>query len=307
MDPSGRGEFAAIARLAERLPSPPAGQTWIGDDAAVLEAVDGPILFATDAVVAGVHVDLSIATLADLGWKALAVNLSDLAAMGGRPVAAVVAVAGPPDTDLDRLYDGLHDAAAQFGCPIVGGDLANATSLVVTVSVLGDGKGSPPPVRRAGGRPGDRVFVTGPLGASAAGLRQLRADPRASGPLVAAHRRPVPLLAAGRAARRGGATAMIDVSDGFGADLGHVLDASGVGVQVSDLPVADGATIDEALAGGEDYQLVFTAPDEAAVRAAFAAEGVDPPRVVGTCEADPAVRLVDGAPLPARGWEHPWR
>jgi thiamine-monophosphate kinase len=218
-----------------------------------------------------------------------------------------VAVAGPPDTDLDRLYDGLRDAAAEFSCPIVGGDLATAAALVVTVTVLGDGKGSPPPVRRAGSRPGDRVFVTGPLGASAAGLRQLRADPQATGPPVEAHRRPIPLLGAGRAARQGGATAMIDVSDGFAADLGHVLDASRVGVRVFDVPVAGGATRDEAVAGGEDYQLVFTASDEAAVRAAFEAGGVDPPLVVGMCDADPSVRLLDGAPLPRRGWEHPWR
>jgi len=306
VDVSGRGEFAAIARLAARLPQPPSGDVWIGDDAAVLPPPGERLLVATDAVVAGVHGDLDFVSVADFGWKAMAVNVSDLAAMGGRPLAAVVAVAGPSGTDLDGLYEGLGQAADRWVCPIVGGDLAECAVLVVTVTVVGSGDGQPPPVTRAGASAGDALLVTGALGASAAGLRLLRAG-QGDGPLVAAHRRPQARLAEGGAARAAGATAMIDVSDGFGADLGHVLDASRVGARVEKLPVAEGATMVEALGGGEDYELVFSAPDPERVGHAFAAAGLPAPIVVGVCTEDPAERTLGGQPLAALGWEHRWR
>src|SRR5205814_6378044 len=131
------GEFEAIGRIARLLPG---GETWIGDDAAVLP---GGLLFAADALVAGVHADLGLTLLEDLGWKALTVNVSDIAAMGGEPAYAVVTVAGPPDTDLDALYRGLAEASAAYSCPIVGGDLTNAPALVVTVAILGSVDGPP--------------------------------------------------------------------------------------------------------------------------------------------------------------------
>jgi thiamine-monophosphate kinase len=306
VDDSGRGEFAAIARLAARLRAAPPGELWIGDDAAVLSPLPGPVLVATDAVVAGVHADLSLVSLADLGWKAVVANISDLAAMGGRPVAAVVAVAGPGETDLEELYDGISAAAERWRCPVVGGDLSAASELVVTVTVVGDGSGTPPPVRRSGARPGDAVLVTGPLGASAAGLRALRSGER-HGRAVDAHRRPQARLVEGGAARAAGATAMIDVSDGLAADLGHVVTASGVGLRLHDVPVVDGATLEEAVAGGEDYELVFTAPDPSRIVAAFARAGLRVPLVIGECTADPGERTLGGEPLPAGGWEHRWR
>ena len=305
MDVSGGGEFAAIARLAARLPGPPAGEVWIGDDAAVLQTPIERLLVATDAVVAGVHGDLGLISIADFGWKAMAVNVSDLAAMGGQPLAAVVAVAGPSGTDLDGLYDGLGAAAERWGAAIVGGDLVRSPVLVVTVTVVGQGDGQPPPVRRAGARPGDVLLVTGALGASAAGLRLRRAG-ASDGPLVDAHRRPQARLAEGAAARAAGATAMVDVSDGLSADLAHLLDASGVGARLASLPVAEGATIAEALGGGEDYELVFSAPDQSVVAQRFAEAGLAPPIVIGQCTGDPEERTLDGQPLPVAGWEHRW-
>ncbi|MHB8593631.1 MAG: AIR synthase related protein, partial [Acidimicrobiales bacterium] len=122
----GRGEFAAIERLRRRLPAAPPGEVWIGDDAAVLDAPRGRLLLATDLAVAGVHADMGLLDEADLGWRALASSVSDIAAMGGRIGHAVVAVAGPPSTDRDRLYAGSAAAAAAFGCPVVGGDLSSA-------------------------------------------------------------------------------------------------------------------------------------------------------------------------------------
>jgi thiamine-monophosphate kinase len=294
------GEFEAIERIRRRLCGPPVGVIWIGDDTAVLPPVTGRLLLAADAVVAGVHADLALSGLDDFGWKALVANVSDIAAMGGEPGHAVVTVAGPADTDLDLLYRGLAEASATFDVPIVGGDLTNAPVLVVTVAITGSVEGDP--VLRSGAHPRDVVWVTGPLGASAHALAELRAGTGRGD----AHRRPRARVAEGRAARVTGATAMIDVSDGLSADLGHILDASGVGVRLDEVPVAAGATIDDALGGGEDYELVFTAPPATDVPGAFAAAGLGPPVRIGACVEDTAERTLRGAPLPRPGWEHRW-
>ncbi|HUY63155.1 MAG TPA: thiamine-phosphate kinase [Acidimicrobiales bacterium] len=311
----GAGEFAAIERLAARLasvqPSPPAGETWIGDDAAVLGHPGRRLLLTTDLSVAGVHGDLDLMSSADFGWRSLVASISDVAAMGGRPGHAVVAVAGPGDIDLDGLYDGLGSAASVYACPVVGGDLATAALLVVAVAVTGMVDDGPDPVGRGGASPGDRLFVTGPLGGSAAGLRVLRRARQEAvepGPahLVEAHRRPNARTAQGWVARLAGATAMIDVSDGLAADAGRLASASGVGLVLEEVPVFPGATLDDALGGGEDYELVFAVAgaDEQAMVDAFAAAGLDPPWPIGHCHSDPSVRLLEGRPLPALGWEH---
>ncbi len=249
----------------------------------------GRLLLTTDLSVAGVHADLGLIGLDDLGWRALAAAVSDVAAMGGRPDGAVVAVAGPPETDLDLLYEGIAASSEAHRCPVVGGDLSNSRGLVLAVAVMGHVEGGPGPVLRSGARPGDHLLVTGPLGAAAAGLRVLRAASRygsgsggrgsgetgtAEDELVEmAHRRPRARLDEGETARLAGATAMVDVSDGLLADLGHLADASGVGFRLDQVPVAPGATIDEALGGGEDYELVMAAPDPRSLEAAFAEAG----------------------------------
>ena len=308
----GSGEFAAIVRLAARLarsvPGPPPGEVWIGDDAAVLAPPRGRLLLTTDVSVAGVHADLAVVSVADLGWRALVASISDVAAMGGVPRHAVVAVAGPPDADLDGLYEGIAAAAAAFSCPVVGGDLSGADRLTVAVAVTGEVPDPPGAVCRSGARPGERILLTGPLGASAAGLRSLRAAAGGGAPgpasLAEAHRRPRPRPEAGGVARHAGVSAMVDVSDGLLADLGHLADASGVGFRIDDVPVAPGATEQEALAGGEDYELVMVTADEGALAAAFARHGLRPPIPVGWCVDGPDVRTVQGAPAPPAGWEH---
>jgi thiamine-monophosphate kinase len=229
--------------------------------------------------------------------------------MGGRPLHAVVTVVGPPDTDLDLLYQGISAAARAYGCPVVGGDLANAATLVVSVAMTGTVDGEP--VRRSGARAGDSIYVTGPLGLSAAGLRVLREGGKGPPAAVAAYRRPTPDVAAGEAARLAGATAMIDISDGLAADLGHVADQSGVGFALDRVPVGEGASLEEALSGGEDYVLAFTAPAETDVVAAFAGRPI--PVRIGTCTADPSIRTLAGRPLlsvdgsAVGGWEHDWQ
>ena len=317
------GEFSAIERLRRRLPGPPPGEVWIGDDAAVLGPIPGRLLLTTDLSVAGVHADLELIGLDDLGWRALAAAVSDVAAMGGRPDGAVVAVAGPPETDLDLLYDGIVASSETHRCPVVGGDLANADVVVLAVTVMGHVEGEPGPVLRGGARPGDHLLVTGPLGAAAAGLRVLRARSRSGSgserrgstgnapPEVEsaqmAHRRPRARLAEGEAARLAGATAMVDVSDGLLADLGHLADASGVGFRLDEVPVSPGATTEEALGGGEDYELVIATGDPRRLEAALVAVGLRSPVVIGVCSADPAERTVAGEPTTALGWQHSWR
>ena len=309
------GEFAAIDRLRDRLPAPPAGEVWIGDDAAVLEARPGVLLVTTDLSVAGVHADLALIGLDDLEVRAVTAAVSDVAAMGGRPHGAVVAVAGPPDTDLVLLYDGIAASSEAHGCPVVGGDLSNASQLALAVAVTGHVDGEPGPVLRSGARPGDLLFVTGALGAATAGLRLLRAQSGQSQiegegeveALTQAHRRPVARLAEGETARRAGATAMIDVSDGLLADLGHVAGASRVGYRLDEVPVAAGATLEEALGGGEDYELVVATADPESLSAAFAEAGLRAPVLMGSCTADPAQRTVAGEPAPSLGWQHAWR
>jgi thiamine-monophosphate kinase len=326
------GEFAAIERLRRRLPGPPAAEVWIGDDAAVLAQTRGRIILTTDVSVAGVHADLELMGLDDLGWRAFTAAVSDVAAMGGRPLGAVVAVAGPAETDLDLLYGGIAGSSEAHGCPVVGGDLSNADQVVVAIAVSGHVDGDPGPVLRSGARPGHHLFVTGPLGASAAGLRSLRsradaraptggrpdgAGARADAPgadiasdegvrVEMAHRRPRARLDEGETARRAGATAMIDVSDGLLADLGHVADASGVGFALDRVPVSPGATIEDALRGGEDYELVLATPDPEALVTAFSTAGLRPPVLLGSCRRDPVERTLAGQPVTSGGWEHPW-
>jgi thiamine-monophosphate kinase len=321
-EPPAGGEFAVIERLRARLPVPPEGETWIGDDAAVVESRPTPLLLTTDMAVAGVHGDLGLMGLDDLGWRAVAAAVSDIAAMGGRALHVLVAAAGPPSTDLDTLLDGVVAAVTAHGATLVGGDLSNAPEVVVAVTVTGLVADSPGAVRRSGAKPGDHLLVTGALGASAAGLRVLRAgrtaaevdetdeaDEDADAPeeaLVRAHRRPRARLAEGEAARLGGASAMIDVSDGLAADLDHLARASAVGIRLDDIPVAAGATVEEALGGGEDYELVFAAPDTDAVNRSFADAGLSEPLVMGVCTTDPTERTFKGQPLATTGWEHRW-
>jgi thiamine-monophosphate kinase len=296
------------------------------------------MLLATDLTVAGVHADLEVMGLEDLGWRALVAAVSDIAAMGGAPGHALVGVAGPPSSDLDLLYEGIGSAAEAHGCPVVGGDLSTARELVVSVAVTGRVQDPPPPVLRSGASPGDFLLVTGALGASAAGLRVLRErrrgraragdSPREAigtegsvgalgrkplsetrgteAALVAAHVRPHARLKEGEIARREGASAMIDVSDGLAADLGHLAEASGVGFELGEVPVAAGALEDEALGGGEDYELLIAVPDPDRVVAAFVAAGLSVPIPIGVCTDDPALRTFRGVALPVVGFEHPW-
>ena len=281
------------------------------DDAAVLGLpAGGPLVASVDSVVEGVHFDLSLCSPADVGWKALMGALSDLAAMGAAPLAALVALCVPGGSGEGDLVlgvmAGVAEASAAARCPVVGGDVSEGAVLTVAVTVLGTVEaGGPPPVGRSGARPGDVVLVTGPCGGSAAGLRELRAGSE-GGAAVAAYRRPVARLREGELARLAGAHAMIDVSDGLALDLHRLADVSEVGFALDGVPVAAGASEDEALAGGEDYELVVVINEGLALSlaGAFAAAGLRRPVRLGEVEEDPKLRVLDGAPLQRLGWQH---
>jgi thiamine-monophosphate kinase len=277
------------------------------DDAAVLSLANGrPLLASVDSVVEGVHVDLSLCSPDDVGWKAIMGALSDLAAMGAVPLGALVALCVPGGTGEGELalgvMGGVAEASAVAGCPVVGGDVSGSGVLVVAVTVLGTVDADRPPVSRSGARPDDVLLLTGPCGGSAAALRALRNGTGAG----VGYRRPLARLREGQLARQRGAHAMIDISDGLSLDLHRLADASGVGFRLDEVPAAEGATLDEALGGGEDYELLFavSAPEADGLIEAFEREGLRLPARVGAVVADPELRFFGDAPLERLGWQH---
>lgn len=231
---SDLGEFGLIASFAERLPRGEATLVGIGDDAAVLAMPDGRVVASTDLLIEGRHFRREWSAPEEIGGKAAAQNLADLAAMGAEPTALLVGLAVPaaePADWVQRLMAGVARECAGAGATVAGGDLASADAVMIAITALGHLAGRAP-VTRAGARPGDVVAVAGLLGHSAAGLALLSAGLAAPAPLIAAHRWPHPPYQAGPEAAGLGATAMIDVSDGLVADLGHVARASGVLIDI---------------------------------------------------------------------------
>lgn len=287
------GEFELIAWIKARAGEGPRTGFGIGDDCAALRIEAGSdLLVTTDMLMEGRHFELGRATPEEVGYKVLGVNLSDIAAMAGRPIAALVAVALPRSAApaLARgLIEGMGPLASRFGVDLVGGD-TNAWDgpLVVSVTVLGESV-APGPVRRSGARPGDAIVVTGPLGGSLRG-RHLRPEPRI-----------VEALAMHRDARL---HAMIDISDGLASDLGHILDASGglgAVLEASGIPIhpdavamasEDGRSpLEHALQDGEDFELCL-ALDPADANRLIASMGADDRLFrVGTITAEAGLRL----------------
>jgi thiamine-monophosphate kinase len=305
------GEVAALARIFPRLPSASAQLLGPGDDAAVLAAPDGRYVVTTDMMIHGPDFRLAWSTPHDLGWKAAASNLSDVAAMGAVPTALVVAIAAPSDSPvslLEGIADGLRDACELLapGCGVVGGDLSVSPTLTIAVTAFGDLQGRSP-VLRSGARVGDQVAVAGDLGEAGRALRVLfeeavdkdgAPDARLASVLrdrTAAQLAPRPPIAAGPLAAIAGATAMLDLSDGLALDAARIAKASGIRIDFAS--AALGPDVLSALNDGEDHSLLATFPADAVLPTEF--------RQIGRCESGVGV-TVDGVQHDASGWD-PYR
>jgi len=312
------GEFALIDRIRERAARRDDVVRGIGDDAAVLALPAGHELVVTcDTLVAGVHFPDESAP-ADIGYKALAVNLSDLAAMAAAPAWCTLAMTLPDSDDawLDAFLDGFLELADEHGVSLVGGDTTRGP-LAITVTAHGLVPAGQA-LLRSSARAGEDIWVTGTLGDAAGALAQWRQRGPASATLRYRLDRPTPRVQAGLALR-GLASAGIDVSDGLGADLGHVLAASGVGARVDlgRLPCSrtladhfeENRRWELQLGGGDDYELCFTAPAANALEIEQALAALElPATVIGQVEAEPGLRLLtpEGGAWspPATGYQH---
>ncbi len=310
------GEFELIARLTARLRRRTGTILGPGDDCAILRPARGRELITIDSMVEGVHFRLDWGAPESLGARSLTVNLSDIAAMGGRPTACVVNLAIRPGLDarfFDRLYAGLERAAGAAGVDIVGGNVTRAEALSITIALLGEARGGV--LMRSAARPGDHIYVTGTLGDAALGWRALDGQVKVRGAarrfLIDRYLNPAARVAAGmRLARIRPVPAAIDISDGLWQDLGHMLERSGVGAEIDAAAIplspayraAAGGDLKLALGGGEDYELLFALRHEKSEAHLTKQLGV-PVSGIGRIVRGRGARLRDGGAPALAGWD----
>ena len=325
MKVSELGEFGLIDLLAKMIPDSQAEKPviGIGDDTAAWRS-DASIQLATvDTMIQDVHFSLDTVTWKELGWKSLAINLSDIAAMGGVPQYALVALALPEDTEVEDvagLYEGMIELAGQFRVGIIGGNVSRSPVVSITITVLGDSL-SNEILKRSTASPGDTIAITGYPGSAAAGLemltKKLQFGAETATYLRSAFMRPKPRITEGQLLLKLGITTAIDTSDGLLADLRHICEASGVSarVDVDRLPIHPAVSNnfgerarELALSGGEDYELLFTGSAEIVER--VRAQMEYPVTAIGEITAgEPGkISVVDADGNPAEinkaGWEH---
>jgi thiamine-monophosphate kinase len=315
-------DIGAVYEKIGRTPWPEV-LVGIGDDAAAWQGDNNIQLATTDTLVQGIHFDLDIINWEELGWKALAVNLSDIAAMGGIPKYALLSLALPGELeveDISKFTNSMMHLAKEFGVAIIGGDVATAPNVVITLTIIGYSKGKTI-LKRSTASSGEQIAVTGYLGLSAAGLeifkRKTISDPEIINILRRAHLQPLPRVKEGQILIEQGVKTAIDISDGLVADLAHICESSEVNakIKIEQVPVHPVVTAnfpnyqELALCGGEDYELLFTADESTVARAKRALNC--PVTVIGdiTEEKLPTqVTIVDGKgniiPYKKGGWEH---
>jgi thiamine-monophosphate kinase len=296
-------EWQLTARIRNRVALPAGARVilGIGDDCAIYRPPRAiqDLLFTTDLLVEGTHFRRDTHSPQDVGWKALARGLSDIAAMGGEPLFCLLSLSLAPWNGrrwVDGLYQGLLRLAAREKCPLIGGDLSHGEIAACDIVVAGGvPRGSA--LLRSGARAGDAIYVSGALGGSALGLATKR------GKAWRQHLRPEPRLRLGRFLRsRIGATAAMDLSDGISLDLRRLCLASGLSAAIEPPPRFAGATLDQSLHGGEDYELMFTVPPRARVPHQF--EGVPLTRIGTMRKGRPGAVQMDGKPLAPLGYDH---
>jgi thiamine-monophosphate kinase len=291
------GEFDRLREIFARLGSR-AGE--LGDDCALVPLGGTTLALSIDCSLEGVHFRTDWLTFEEIGWRAAAAALSDLAAEGAEPVGMLVSLGMPGSGEAGTaIMDGVAAAAQSVGAKVLGGDLLRSAQYLVDVCVLGTAEH---PVRRAGARAGDGVWVTGRLGGAARALAGYRSGTRPGGTLGRRYSHPEPRIAAGRWLAAHGATAMIDISDGLAADAGHVATASGVGLEIGlgRLPCWEGVAPLAAAASGEEFELLVTLPGSFTAKPDFELTRI------GVCVAGGGVRLLEGntpVALPA-GYDH---
>ena len=304
------GEFALIDAIAARLAKSSAEtvSVGIGDDSAVVSAKGGNVVACLDMLTQGVHFRLDWSEAKDIGRKAAAQNLADIFAMGARPTALLVGLALPPETPVAwvmGLADGLSAEAAEVGVTVVGGDIVRSSSIVISVTALGE-LGAAKAILRSGAKPGDTLAIAGRLGFAQAGLLMLSRGFRSPRVLVGAHRVPEPPYELAKLATH--ATSMIDISDGLVADLGHIAQASKVQIDIEsnkfEIPEAlaaaasafNGDAMEWILCGGEDHAFAATFKTALDVPSGWT--------IIGSVDSGEPAVTVDGESYFGKGWDH---
>lgn len=309
-------EQELLERIQTSMPSGGAGVLLgIGDDAAVVDAGSGSMVLTVDCLVQGTHFTTDLATAADIGFKAIAVNVSDIAAMAAEPAYCLCALTLPSETEPDWIsgfFDGMRQACGVMGVSLVGGNVARGTEISACVTAVGRLAVGEQALTRAGARAGDAIVVSGRLGAAAAGLRRARSSVTLAdaspdeGSALARFLRPLPRVAEATALRGAGATALMDISDGLSLDLSRMCSSGSVGAEI-DVVALDAvrhpdATFEDALSGGEDYELLAAVPADTAARLS------DDFSVIGRFVAGSDIRLRDRdgsfTEMSPSGWDH---
>jgi thiamine-monophosphate kinase len=277
----------------------------IGDDAAVVNLGSGEIAISVDNTILGIHLPSDFSFF-DLGWKAVTRAVSDIAAMGAAPRFLTMTLSAPKGISRDEfkeLADGLNVAARSYGAGIIGGDTTSADVLAISVCAIGVPTG-PKFLTRKGAYPGDLLYLSAPVGLAALALSKYQKKAELTDDELSALKRPIAHVVQGATALKAGATAMIDISDGLALDADRLAVASNVGIELKNCFAAPGVETEVALKGGDDYVLLFSAPEGKQVQDEFINRGLSAPICIGKCTKDPNVRTIEGVSFTPKGFSH---